>query len=264
MSIADHAADAPAIVDHLEVPRAHIAGHSSGAAVAAQLALDHPDTVHTLILLELSLFSVPSGEAFFQQAGPAFEAYGSGDHEGALAIFMGAVSGLDRATCRAVLEERVPGSVAQAIKDADTFFGIELPALTEWAFGPEQAAAINQPVLSVLGTLTSPVDGSRRLPARFIPARRGLHDRWRRPPPAHPASRARRTSDRRVPGEQLHGRPLTMGPRCGPSGGDRVSSPESSSEAQEGIGIGGARQPVKGRRVHRERHSVRRRHGVTV
>ena len=157
VSIAVHAADAAALLHHLGVPRAHIAGHSSGAAVAAQLALDHPKTVHTLTLLELSLLSVPSGEAFFQQAGPAFEAYGSGDHEGALAIFMSAVSGLDWATCRAVLEERLPGAVAQAIKDADTFFGIELPALTEWTFGPKEAAAIHQPVLSVLGALTQPL-----------------------------------------------------------------------------------------------------------
>ena len=157
VSVADHAADAAAILAHLGVPRAHVAGHSSGAAVAAQLALDHPEMVHTLMLLELSLLSVPSGEAFFQQAGPAFEAYGSGDHEGAFAIFMSAVSGLDWATCRAVLEAHLPGAVAQAIKDADTFFGIELPALTQWAFGPEQAAAINQPVLSVLGTQTQPL-----------------------------------------------------------------------------------------------------------
>ena len=141
VSVATHAADAAAILDHLGVPRAHVAGHSSGAAVAAQLALDSPDTVLTLILLELSLLSVPSGEAFFQQVGPAFEAFGSGDNEAAFAIFMSAVSGLDWATCRVVLE-RVPGTVAQAIKDADTFFGIELPALTEWAFGPEQATAI--------------------------------------------------------------------------------------------------------------------------
>ena len=84
VSVADHAADAAAILDHLGIPRAHIAGHSSGAAVAAQLALDHPETVHTLILLELLLLSVPSGEAVLQQVGPAFEAYGSGDHEGAL------------------------------------------------------------------------------------------------------------------------------------------------------------------------------------
>ena len=157
VSIADHAADAAALLHHLGVRRAHVAGHSSGAAVAAQLAMDHPETVRTLALLELSLLSVPSGEAFFEQAGPAFEAYGSGDTERALALFMTVVSGLDWATCRAVLEAAVPGSVAQTIKDVDTFFGIELPALTEWAFDAEQAAAIRCPVLSVLGADTQPL-----------------------------------------------------------------------------------------------------------
>ena len=171
VSVADHAADAASLLDHLRVPRAHIAGHSSGAAVAAQLALDHPETVHTLILLELSLLSVPSAEAFLQQAGPAFEAYGRGDHEGALGIFMSAASGLDWPTCRAVLEARVPGAVVQAIKDADTFFGIELPGLTQWVFGPEQAAAISQPVLSVLGARDpAPVGRGRRVPPLFAPA----------------------------------------------------------------------------------------------
>jgi pimeloyl-ACP methyl ester carboxylesterase len=157
VTIADHATDAAALLDHLGMRRAHVAGHSSGAAVAAQLALDHPENVHTLILLELSLFSVPTGEAFVQQAGPVFEAYASGNHAGALAMFMSAVSGLDWATCRAVLDESVPGAVAQAVKDADTFFGIELPALTQWAFGPEQAARINQPLLSILGAETQPL-----------------------------------------------------------------------------------------------------------
>jgi pimeloyl-ACP methyl ester carboxylesterase len=88
VSIADHAADTAALLDHLRLARAHVAGHSSGAAVAAQLALDHPESVHTLILLELALLSVPSGEGFLEQAGPAFEAHASGDHSGALAMFM--------------------------------------------------------------------------------------------------------------------------------------------------------------------------------
>jgi pimeloyl-ACP methyl ester carboxylesterase len=157
VSISDHAADAAALLDQLGIPRAHIAGHSSGAAVAAQLALDRPDTVHTLILMEPSLLSVPSGEAFLEQAGPAFEAYGTGDHSQALERFMTVVSGLDWTACRALLEARVPGAVAQAVADVDTFFGIELPALTEWEFGPEQAAAIGRPVLSVLGSQTEPL-----------------------------------------------------------------------------------------------------------
>ena len=47
--------------------------------------------------------------------------------------------------------------MAQAISDADTFFGVELPALTEWEFGAEQAAGLNRPVLSVLGGETQPL-----------------------------------------------------------------------------------------------------------
>jgi pimeloyl-ACP methyl ester carboxylesterase len=157
VSIADHGADAAALLDHLGIARAHIAGHSSGAAVAAQLALDRPEMVQTLILMELSLLSVPSGERFLEQAGPAFEAYASGDHARALAMFMTLVSGLAWPACSALLEERIPGSVTQSLEDADTFFGVELPSLTQWEFGPRQAAAIDQPVLSVLGSLTEPL-----------------------------------------------------------------------------------------------------------
>ena len=57
----------------------------------------------------------------------------------------------------ALLDDRIPGAAAQAVKDADTFFGVELPGLTEWTFGPDQAAAVRQPVLSVWGTETEPL-----------------------------------------------------------------------------------------------------------
>jgi pimeloyl-ACP methyl ester carboxylesterase len=157
VSIGQHAADAAGLLEHLGVQRAHIAGHSSGASIGAQLALDHPERVHTLALLEPTLLSLPLGGAFLKAAGPVFEAYECGDQAGAFAMFVTAASGLDWDACRALLEERIPGVVTQSIKDADTFFGVELPALTEWTFGPEQAAAIRRPVLSVVGAETQPL-----------------------------------------------------------------------------------------------------------
>ena len=157
VSIADHAADAAALLEHLGVRRAHIAGHSTGASIGAQLALDRPEKVHTLTLLEPTLVSLPLGGAFLQAAAPVFETYASGDHSGAFAMFVSAASGLDWEVCRALLEERIPGVVAQSVKDADTFFGVELPAVAEWTFGPEQAAAIRRPVLSVMGAETQPL-----------------------------------------------------------------------------------------------------------
>jgi pimeloyl-ACP methyl ester carboxylesterase len=157
VTIEDHAADAAALLEHLGVRRAHIAGHSTGASIGAQLALDHPEKVHTLTLLEPTLVSLPLGQAFLRSAGPVFEAYESGDHSGAFAMFVAAASGLPWEASRALLEQRIPGVVAQAIEDADTFFSIELPSLVEWAFGPEQAAAVRRPVLSVIGAETQPM-----------------------------------------------------------------------------------------------------------
>ncbi len=95
VSIGEHAADAAALLEHLGVRRAHIAGHSTGASIGAQLALDHPEKVHTLTLLEPTLVSLPLGGEFLTAAGPVFEAYGSGDHSGAFAMFVTAASGLE-------------------------------------------------------------------------------------------------------------------------------------------------------------------------
>jgi pimeloyl-ACP methyl ester carboxylesterase len=169
VSFAEHAADAAALLGHLGIRRAHVAGHSTGALIALQLAADRPDMVHTLTLMEPPLVGAPSAGAFFEKAAPALAAYGSGDRQGAVAGFLSVVSSLDWETCWPLIEEHVPGGVAQAMKDADTFFGSYLPALNAWQFGPAQAAAISQPVLSVLGTETERwfVDGHELLHSWF-------------------------------------------------------------------------------------------------
>src|SRR5262249_12065350 len=101
--------------------------------------------------------SVPSGQAFLEQAAPVFETYAAGDHDSAIAMFLSTVSGMDWNDCRELLEARVEGSVAHAIVDADTFFGVELPGLTQWVFGGAEAAQIRRPVLSVVGSDTAPL-----------------------------------------------------------------------------------------------------------
>ena len=54
-SIADHAADALALMRHVGFERAHVVGHSLGGAIALQLALDAPEAVRSLVLLEPAL-----------------------------------------------------------------------------------------------------------------------------------------------------------------------------------------------------------------
>lgn len=154
VSFATHAADAAALLEHLGIERAHTAGHSTGATIALQLAVDRPDLVHSLALLEPPLMAVPAAADFFERIGPALEAYEQGEREQAMAAFLAVVSSLDWNRCREVVERRVPGGVAQAIAGADTFFGSYLPALGAWSFDDESAARIGQPVLSVTGTNT--------------------------------------------------------------------------------------------------------------
>jgi pimeloyl-ACP methyl ester carboxylesterase len=153
-SYAEQAADAAGLLTHLGVDRAHVVGHSTGANVALQLALDRPQVVQTLALLEPWLTASASAPAFFEQAAAPMEAYASGEKETAMAGFISLASGLDWETARAVIDDCVPGAVAQAIEDSDTFCGVDLPALSAWEFGAEDAAAISQPVLSVLGAET--------------------------------------------------------------------------------------------------------------
>lgn len=153
VSFAGHAADAAALLEHLDVRRTHVAGHSTGAAIALQLAVDRPDLVDTLALFEPPLLGVPSAGAFFEKAGAALAAYGSGDRDGAMKGFLSVVCSLDWETCGQVIETHVPGGVAQAMTDenVDNFFASYLPALTAWQFGADHAAALSGPVLSVLG-----------------------------------------------------------------------------------------------------------------
>ena len=147
-SLAEQAADCRTLLRHLGIERAHIVGHSSGGAIALRLALDAPEAVHSLVLLEPALLDVPSGALLAGAFGPALERYGAGDKEGAADSFLRWAIGPDY---RAWLDRLIPGAYQQLVADADAVIGVELPSLQEWRFTREDARRITQPVLGVLG-----------------------------------------------------------------------------------------------------------------
>lgn len=155
MEIVDQAAHCLALLRHLEVERAHVVGHSSGAMIALQLAHDAPHSVATLALLELPNFELPSSADFGQGVlGPAFQRYGSGDKVGAVDAFMAGVCG---STSWAAAKLALPaGALDQATADADTFFGVEAPSTQRWSL-EEAASGVAAPVLVVMGALSPDV-----------------------------------------------------------------------------------------------------------
>jgi pimeloyl-ACP methyl ester carboxylesterase len=160
------AADIVALLDHLEVDRAHLVGHSEGAMIALVLAASYPDRVLSLSLLEplpsSSWLAASDFADLLAILGPAFEAmagrHQAGDVAGAFdALFE--PTGLD---WRAAAKAAGPGVVEQGIKDAATFAEGEAAALVEWNYGVEQAASIESPVLSWGSGSENPVNPATR------------------------------------------------------------------------------------------------------
>ncbi|MCH7676182.1 alpha/beta hydrolase [candidate division KSB1 bacterium] len=153
VSIAQHAADCRAVMQHLGVERAHLVGQSSGGVILLQLAKDFPEAVHTLALLEPALpsilFSSPEFKEIVAKAGSLYE---SGDISGAIETFAQEVAGADY---RTVFDRTLPpGYFERWVADADALF--KYPSLDVWRWTREDAAHITQPVLNMRGANTKP------------------------------------------------------------------------------------------------------------
>jgi pimeloyl-ACP methyl ester carboxylesterase len=154
ISLSDQANDCWALMRELNVARAHIAGHSYGGVIALQLALDHPEAVHSLALLEPALVGfVAKGAEFRGALAPVIETHQNGDRRGALEGFFLQVAGPDWRRSFDVL----PGSLEMALADIDNLFRVEIPAMGEWRFTRDDRSRIHQPVLAVVGGESAPV-----------------------------------------------------------------------------------------------------------
>jgi pimeloyl-ACP methyl ester carboxylesterase/heme-degrading monooxygenase HmoA len=162
-SIADQAADALALMRHAGFESAHVVGHSLGGAIALQLALDAPDAVRSLVLLEPALMgaiarveaasrpeAAASQQAFKATMEEVWARSRAGDKREALLLFLRSRAGQSFSAVFDYLE--ASGELDRAVADADTFLHAEMPAAFRWGFSPEQAGRISQPVLSVLGS----------------------------------------------------------------------------------------------------------------
>lgn len=146
------AADAVALLDHLEADSAHLVGHSEGAMTALVLGSAYPERVRSMALLEPlppnSWMAASDFADLLEPFGSLIQAlvgrYQAGDIEGAYDELF-APQGLD---WREAAEAAGPGVADQGVRDAATFVETELPAMAEWSFGPDEASAIDCPVLS--------------------------------------------------------------------------------------------------------------------
>jgi 3-oxoadipate enol-lactonase len=149
VSTEQQAADCLAVMRAAGIDRAHIAAYSYGGAIALQLALDAPGSVQSLALFEPLVASTLDEDVlrfFVETSGLAYGKYAAGDTADAMHTFAQGAFGPDY---RKLLDAALPGAVDQTVSDADVMFQVELPAIQQWRFGPDEAARVRQPVLLV-------------------------------------------------------------------------------------------------------------------
>jgi len=156
MTMQGWADDCIALLNHLGIASAHVAGHSFGAGIALQMAIDAPGRVRKLALLEPPLLSlVPSGGQFTEWVASVREIYDSGDKTAAMDMVLAGAYGQDY---RRFTDVALPaGAFDRAVSDIDTYFQVELGAMQHWNITTEGLKNIRHPVLSMRGSDTLPV-----------------------------------------------------------------------------------------------------------
>jgi pimeloyl-ACP methyl ester carboxylesterase len=148
ISVAQQATDCRALLQHLDVERAHVVGHSFGGCIALQLALDAPDAVHSLALLEPALMLGVSAQPYREALARGMQRY----REAGAAVAVAEGIRVRWPEYREILARILPGAFEQAVADAAATYEQDTAGwLQDWHFGEAEARRLTQPVLSVLG-----------------------------------------------------------------------------------------------------------------
>jgi len=123
-------------MQHLGVEAAHVVGHSIGGCSALQFALDAPDAVRSLALLEPPVLTAVSDRAGARVIGESGQRWQRGDAAGAIDLFM---KGVVDPGYQKFFEDVWPDGVHELVRGAKTFFEVDQPSVQGWKFSaPER------------------------------------------------------------------------------------------------------------------------------
>jgi pimeloyl-ACP methyl ester carboxylesterase len=143
-----------------------VVGHSFGGCVALQFALDFPEVVHSLALLEPALMVGASAQAYRESLVRGVQRF----REAGAAVVADEFLKARWPGYRSALDQMLPEGFAQAVTNAWATFELDI-GLLDWHFGEAETRRITQSVLVVLG------GGSVVLSPRFEETHRFLLDR---------------------------------------------------------------------------------------
>jgi pimeloyl-ACP methyl ester carboxylesterase len=148
-----------ALMRHLGLVKAHLVGHSIGACIALQAALQEPEAVASVALLEPPVMTAttdPSPVLTVLRASTAL--WKKGDRAGAMNTFMRGIVDPDY---EHVLDRALGTWRDDAMRGTDTFFQIDQPAMQTWRFERPEAARVRQPAILFLGEHSTRVNAIR-------------------------------------------------------------------------------------------------------
>jgi len=148
-----------ALMRHLGIAKAHLVGHSIGACIALQAALQEPESVASVALLEPPVMTAttdPSPALTVLRASAAL--WSRGDVAGAMDTFMRGIVDPDY---ERVLDEALGTWREDALKGAAAFFQTDQPAVQAWRFEQAEAARVRQPAILFLGENSTRVNAIR-------------------------------------------------------------------------------------------------------
>ncbi|HUG60378.1 MAG TPA: alpha/beta hydrolase [Methylomirabilota bacterium] len=146
-SVMEHADDAAALLRALDLAPAAVIGHSSGASIACELVVRHPEVVRHAVMYEPPLLAVvPHGEeivAGFRAA--AERAMAEGGPRRAMEMFIRGNAGDE------VFESIDPAVRERNLDNGAVFFAIEMPAFATFVPDRDRMRASGVPLTVVAG-----------------------------------------------------------------------------------------------------------------